>query len=175
MKSTKCIVTMAILALLLGGTAAAQPSGHFQGNFRASHMGAYWMPHLTADVSLGWRFNKWVYTGVATGGHFLQYSYRDPYGEMVDEGWAPAIPLCLDAVGYLPLPRRMSAFYLGAEAGGMYVLSKDYPQRAYFLGALKTGFDIAVSDRFGITLGVLFLSTFKSDFNGLAISTGFRF
>lgn len=174
MKTNKLLFLM-VAALLFAGTATAENSGHFQGNVSISPVGVFWKTHLAADASFGWRLNEWFYAGVGTGCHYLHDSYRDGSGNIVDNGWSPAIPLYLDAVGYLPLPNRMSAFYLGVEAGGMYALSQQFAQRKYYLAAAKTGFDIAVSDRLGVTVGVSFLSTLKADFSGLALTLGLRF
>lgn len=174
MKTNKLLFLM-VAALLFAGTATAENSGHFQGNVSISPVGVFWKTHLAADASFGWRLNEWFYAGVGTGCHYLHDSYRDGSGNIVDNGWSPAIPLYLDLVGYLPLPNRMSAFYLGVEAGGMYALSQQFAQRKYYLAAAKTGFDIAVSDRLGVTVGVSFLSTLKADFSGLALTLGLRF
>ncbi|MBQ7639681.1 MAG: hypothetical protein IJS91_01650 [Bacteroidales bacterium] len=175
MKAKILIVTVAVLALFSVGTAAAENTGHFQGNVSVSPLGVFWKTHLAADASFGWRLNNWFYAGVGTGCHYLHDSYRDGSGNIVDNGWSPAIPLYLDMVGYLPFPNKSSALYLGVEAGGMYALSQQYSQQKYYLAAAKTGVDIAVSDRLGVTLGVSFISSLKADFSGLALSLGLRF
>lgn len=175
MKKILCFLFVVVLFSAFG-VQRANAEGHLQQSVQLTHFGAYWKPHLSVDYSIGWRFNPYFYAGVATGAHLLhEYDYDSSTGSKTDYGWPLALPLFADVVGYLPVPNKNSAFYLGAELGGMYVFSQTQKPNPLWLLNAQTGFDIAINDRMGITVGIKLVTTGRVDYSGLALTTGFRF
>lgn len=179
----KRIVVIISLALAFALSAAAQENGHFQGiasgNYKA--IGFPQDRHYTADISLGWRFDKGNYAGLGSGLHYLSHTHLNENSKPSRGPFVEAVPLYADYVHYFFFGKSLFSFYLGMEAGATYEINEPtcnlyshHRLRPWLNG--KFGFDAGITRDIGIFLGINLIAVPGGDSEYmLAPAMGIRF
>ena len=168
-----------LLAALLFGSSAYAQSGSLNDEVKGFQWGIQYKQEVfgydgfffqaSANVSMGYRFDRRNYLGCQTGYAFKAFlsgiGGPDPYN---------AIPLLADYIHYCPIGKmKKNSFIWGAEAGAIFTLYRTdtapvYDETLPFIG-LKAGVDFSVADVAHLMLAL------RANYLGPGVSIGFTF
>ena len=151
---------------------------HWQFNFNHGWAIGYGCADMHDIISVGCRFNRHRYLGLATGLNINDIYYdADP---SVENGSVPFIPLYVDYIRYVPFRHYYpnNSWIFGLAAGGGFYPDKTpcksevYTEKAAPLFKATMGIDINIKRRVGFNLG---LYGQLSDISGFGVEAGLRF
>ncbi len=138
-----------------------QEKGYLQAIVSATDGTVGFNDRITANISVGWRFNRGNYLGIGSGLHWDRQYYGTSYGPAQHTPWLKSIPLYLDYIHYFNFKNcPWISIYLGQEIGGSYFLDMHEgadPERFGYLRPYtntKCGFDIGFNKYVGLDLGL---------------------